>query len=168
MERSLTKQVLVGTGAAYVASKVMDRVTVAYQEQQSDASKEREQELQEEPSYVKAAEKVAEARGRDIDQESAQQLGQRLHLGLGLSGGLIAGLLAARGMNPLVAGILTGLGIWLVVDEGANAVLGLTPPATAYPHETHIRGLVGHLAYGGALGALLGIGNMLVGRKRRA
>jgi hypothetical protein len=71
-------------------------------------------------------------------------------------------------MNPLGAGILTGLGIWLVVDEGANAVLGFTPPVPAYPRETHIRGLLGHLAYGGALGALLGLGSVLFARKRKA
>lgn len=64
-------------------------------------------------------------------------------------------------MNPLGAGVLTGLGLWLFVDEGANALFGLTPPPTAYPRETHVRGLVGHLAYGGTLGVLLSLGNAL-------
>lgn len=168
MERSLTKEVVVGTGAAYAATKLMDQVTTAYQERQSEASKQREMELQEEPAYVKGAEKLARARGVDIDEERKQELGQRLHVGLGLSGGIIAGFLTARGMNPLGAGILTGLGIWLFVDEGANAVLGLTPPAPEFPRETHIRGLVGHLAYGAALGTLLGIGNLLFVRKKKA
>jgi hypothetical protein len=167
MERSLTREVLLGTGAALAATNVMDRVTTAYQERQSEMSKRRERELQEEPAYTKAAEKLAEVWGKQIDQEQAEQLGQRLHLGLGVSGGVIAGFLAARGMNPLGAGILTGLGIWLVVDEGANAVLGFTPPAPAYLRETHIRGLLGHLAYGGALGALLGLGSLLFARKRK-
>jgi hypothetical protein len=167
MERSLTREVLLGTGAALAATNVMDRVTTAYQERQSEMSKRRERELQEEPAYAKAAEKLAEVWGKRIDQEEAEQLGQRLHLGLGVSGGVIAGFLAARGMNPLGAGILTGLGIWLVVDEGANAVLGFTPAAPAYPRETHIRGLLGHLAYGGALGALLGLGSLLFARKRK-
>lgn len=167
MERSLTKEVLLGTGAGLAATKVMDQVTTAYQERQSEASRRRERELQEEPAYAKAAEKLAEVRGEAIDQERAEQLGQRLHLGLGASGGLMAVFLAARGMNPVGAGILAGLGIWLVVDEGANAVLGLTPPAPDYPRETHIRGLIGHLAYGVALGALLGLGNLLLARKRR-
>jgi hypothetical protein len=167
MERSLTKEVLLGTGAALAATKVMDRVTTAYQERQSETSKRRERELQQEPAYTKAAEKLAEVRGEAIDQDRAEQLGERLHLGLGVSGGVMAGFLAARGMNPLGAGILTGLGIWLVVDEGANAVLGLTPPAPAYPRETHIRGLLGHLAYGGTLGALLGLGTLLFARKRK-
>lgn len=168
MERSLTKEIVLGTGAAYAASKVMDRVTTAYMEQQSDSSKQREKELQEEPSYTKAAEKLGELRGIDMDEDRAQQLGERLHLGLGLSGGLAAGFLAARGMNPIGAGLLTGLGMWLFVDEGANAILGLTPPATAYPRETHIRGLLGHLAYGGALGLLLAVGNVVFRAKKGA
>lgn len=166
MHRSLAREVVLGTGAAYAATKVMDRVTTAYLEQQSEASRRREKELQEETASVKAAQELAELRGEQIDQQRAQELGQRLHLGLGLSGGLVAGLLAARGMNPLAAGILTGVGMWVLVDEGANAMLGLTPPPPAYPRETHIRGLVGHLAYGGVLGALLGAGNLLFGRRR--
>ncbi len=161
MERSLTKELLVGTGAAFAASKVMDRVTTAYLERQSEGSRRRENELQEEPSYTKAAEKLGEVSGRDLDDRDAEELGQRLHRGLGLSGGAVAGVLTARGMNPLAAGMLTGLGMWLLVDEGANAVFGFTPPAPEFPRETHIRGLVGHLAYGGTLGALLGIGNLL-------
>jgi hypothetical protein len=74
----------------------MDRVTTAYQEQQSETSKQREKELQEVPAYIKAAEKLAEIRGGQIDRERAEQVGQRLHVGLGLSGGVTAGLLAAR------------------------------------------------------------------------
>jgi hypothetical protein len=161
MKRSLTNEALLGIGAGYLASKLMDGVTTAYQERQSEASKQREKELQEGPAYVKAAEKLAEIRRAQIDQEQAEQLGERLHRSLGLSGGFTAGMLVARGTNPLVAGIFTALVMWLFIDEGANAVFGLTPPPTAYPPETHVRGLVGHLAYGGALGILLAVGNLL-------
>jgi hypothetical protein len=159
MKRSLLNEAMLGVGAGYLASKLMDRVTTAYQERQSEGSRQREKELQEEPAYEKAAERLAQLRGENLDQERAQQLGLRLHRGLSLSGGVIAGLLTARGMNPLGAGVLTGLGLWLFVDEGANALFGLTPPPTAYPRETHVRGLVGHLAYGGTLGVLLSLGN---------
>jgi hypothetical protein len=166
VRRTLVKELLLGTGAGFAATKVMDQVTTAFQERQSESSRRRERELQEEPAYTKAAERLAQLEGRQLDPQRAEQLGQGLHLGLGISGGILAGILAARGMNPIGAGILIGLGIWLVVDEGANAVLGLTPPAPAYPRETHIRGLVGHIAYGGALGALLGLGTLVFARKR--
>jgi hypothetical protein len=161
MQKSLTREIVLGTGAAYVATKVMDWVTTVFLERQSEASKQREKELQEEPAYVKAAQKLADLRGTQIDKHQAEQIGQRLHMGLGLSGGPVTGFLAARGMNPLSAGLITGLGMLVLVDEGANAVLGLTPPPTAYPREAHLRGLVGHLSYGAVLGTLLGLGNLL-------
>ena len=100
MKRSLTNQVLLGIGAGYLASKLMDRVTTAYQDRQIEASKQREKELQEEPADVKAAERLAQIRGHDLDQQRAGRLGLRLHRGLGLSGGVTGGLLVARGMNP--------------------------------------------------------------------
>lgn len=161
MQRSVMKELLLGFGAGYAALKLMDRVTTAYQEQQSEASKQREKELQEVPAYVKAAEKLAEMRGQQLDRETAERVGERLHVGLGVSGGVTAGLLVARGVNPVAAGLLSGLGMWLLVDEGANPALGFTPPATAYPPETHVRGFVGHAVYGGALGVLLAVGNRL-------
>lgn len=36
----------------------------------------------------------------------------------------------------------------LLVDEAATPALGLTPGPTAFPWQTHARGLAGHLAYG--------------------
>lgn len=159
---SLAKELLLGTGAGFAASKLMDRVTTAFLERQSEESKRREQELMDEPAYVKAAEKLAEAGGRRIEEEEAQRIGQGLHVGLGVGGGVVAGFLVARGLNPFAAGVLSGLGIWLVVDEGANAAFGLTPPIPDFPRETHLRGLIGHLAYGAALGGLLAIGSVVL------
>lgn len=167
MERSLAQELVIGVGAGYAAGKVMDRVTTEFLERQSEESKAREKDIQGEPSFVKAAERLAGLGGRNIDEEQAKRIGQGIHVGLGVSGGAIAGILTAQGMNPVAAGMLSGLGIWLVIDEGANAVFGLTPPATEFPKETHIRGLVGHVAYGAALGGLIGIANMLFGRRRR-
>jgi hypothetical protein len=132
-------------------------VTTAYQEWQSEPSKQREEQLQDVPAYVKAAEKPAAARGLDVDQERAEQLGLRLHRGLGLSGGVTAGLLASRGMNPLGAGTLTGLVLWLLVDEGANALLGLTPRRPPISERLISEVWLAHLACGGTLGILLGV-----------
>ena len=164
MKRRPMSEPVIGIGAGYLASRLMDKVTTAYQERQSGDSRRREKELQEVPAYVKAAERLAEIGGQNLDQERAERLGLRLHRGLGLSGGVIAGLLVARGMNPWAPGS-TGFGLWLLVDEGANALFGLTPPPTAYPRETHVRGLLGHLTYGGALGALLAVANALLQRR---
>ncbi len=51
-------------------------------------------------------------------------------------------------MPPVVAGLLTGLGLWAVFDEGLVPALGFSAPNGAYPLSTHLRGFVGHLAYG--------------------
>ncbi len=44
-------------------------------------------------------------------------------------------------MSSLTAGLAVGVGMWVIVDEGANALLGLTPPAPAWPVVTHLRAL---------------------------
>ena len=51
-------------------------------------------------------------------------------------------------MNPLLAGLLSGMALFVVVDEGLTPTLGLSAPNLEYPLSTHLRGLIGHLAYG--------------------
>ena len=87
MKRSLTNEVLLGMGAGYLASRLMDRATTAYQDRQRGFEA-AGGELQEEPAYVKAAGRLAQIRGHDLDQQRAERLGLRLHRGLGLSGGV--------------------------------------------------------------------------------
>jgi hypothetical protein len=45
-------------------------------------------------------------------------------------------------------GLLFGTAFWAVIDEGANTALALTPGPTAFPWQTHARGLAGHLVFG--------------------
>jgi hypothetical protein len=161
MKRRVTNEVLLGIGAGYLASKLMDRVTTAYQERQSEASKQREEQLQEVPAYREGCREAGRSPRAGPRPGESRATGTAPPPGPGPLGWGYCRTPASRGMNPLVAGILTGLVLWLLVDEGANALFGLTPPPTAYPRETHVRGLIGHLAYGGTLGILLGVGNML-------
>lgn len=44
--------------------------------------------------------------------------------------------------------LLFGIAFWALIDEGANAALGLTPGPTAFPWQTHAHGLAGHLVFG--------------------
>jgi hypothetical protein len=46
----------------------------------------------------------------------------------------------------------------LLVDEAANALLGLTPPPGQFPLAAHLRGFAAHLVYGTTLGLLLAAG----------
>ena len=56
-------------------------------------------------------------------------------------------------LNPIVAGLVAALALFLVVDEGLTPALGLSAPDRAYPLSTHLRGFLGHLAYGAAAAA---------------
>jgi hypothetical protein len=95
---------------------------------------------------------LARATGQEGDRV-AYALAGRAHRGLGMTYGAVAALLAARGVRSLTAGIATGAGAFVLVDELAlSAVL---PPPTAYPVASHVRGVVGHLVLGTTVGLLL-------------
>jgi hypothetical protein len=55
--------------------------------------------------------------------------------------------------------------MFVFVDEGANYVLGLTPPAPEWPLVTHFRALAAHLVYGLALGSLLALTRRVADRR---
>ena len=74
-------------------------------------------------------------------------------LGMSLSYGMAAAVLARAGVPPLVAGIATGA-MALVVDGGVMSAF-FTPPPLAYPLDSHVRELVGHLGYGAVAGTML-------------
>lgn len=68
---------------------------------------------------------------------------------LGAGAGAVYGLL--RGRVPGAdagAGLLFGTAFWLVIDEGVNYALRLTPGPASFPWQTHARGLAGHLVCG--------------------
>lgn len=81
-----------------------------------------------------------------------------VHFGLGIVPGALYGVVRSR--VPGV-GRLRGLGygalLWAVNDEWLNTKLGLAAPPEAYPTETHVRGLVGHLVLGGATDSLIDV-----------
>jgi hypothetical protein len=69
-------------------------------------------------------------------------------------------VLTRRGVPPVAAGLASGAGGFLLVDELANGLF-FTPPPQAYPVESHLRGIVGHLTFGATLGALLAVARRL-------
>jgi len=149
---------LVGAAAGYLAGWVMDQVTTWFYERQSDASKQRENELLPEGAPMASARKLA---GAEPTDEQAGQLAAALHQSLGQGYGVAAATLAAAGVPPLTAGVATGMAGFLLVDEAANSLF-FTPPPQAYPVESHLRGAVGHLAFGATLGALLAVARRLL------
>ncbi len=151
---------LVGAAAGSVAGQVMDRATTWFYARQSDASKRRESEVLPEGAPLASARKLAGLIGYEPTDEQAGTIASSMHRSLGQLYGVAAAALTRGGVSPLAAGVATGMGGFLLVDELANSLF-FTPPPQAYPVESHLRGLVGHLSFGTATGVLLAVARRL-------
>ena len=103
---------------------------------------------------VLAGKKLVSLVGRDVSDQQAAKIGSVVYWALGMSYGMAAAVLARAGVPPLVAGIATGAMALVVVDEGVMSAF-FTPPPLAYPLDSHVRELVGHLGYGAVAGTML-------------
>jgi hypothetical protein len=151
---------LVGAAAGYLAGQVMDKATTWFYERQSDASKRRESELLPEGAPMASARKLAGLVGAEPTDDQAGTIASTLHQSLGQLYGVVAAALARNGVPPVTAGLATGAGGFLLVDELANSLF-FTPPPQAFPVESHLRGAVGHLTFGAATGVLLALARRL-------
>jgi hypothetical protein len=151
---------LVGAAAGYLAGKVMDQATTWFYERQSDASKRREQELLPEGAPLASARKLAGLIGAEPTDDQAGTIAQAMHQSLGQGYGVVAAALTRRGVPPLAAGVASGAAGFVLIDELANGLF-FTPPPQAYPVESHLRGLVGHLTLGATMGVLLAVARRL-------
>jgi hypothetical protein len=143
-----------GALAGYTASRTMDMATTLFYRRQSEASKRREQELAPGGTLVQLGRQLGSAVGRDLSDESAGRVGLAVHRTLGVLYGVAAAALVRRRVPPLAAGLGVGTAALLLVDEGTSIT-----QFTAYPVESHMRGVVGHATLGLALGVLLSLIN---------
>lgn len=157
MRDGLIRDAVVGSVAGYAATLVMERASTAIYERQSESSRHQEEQMRTEMPTTTLVRKVAAAVGTNIDDERAGRVGSLVHYAFGAAGGPLTARLVRSGLGAVPAGLAVGTGMWVVVDEGANAVLDLTPPAPEYPLVTHARALVAHLIYGATVGALVGL-----------
>jgi hypothetical protein len=126
--------------------------TTWFYDRQTEKSKRREEELAPGGTLVQLGKQLGAAFGRDLSDEDAGRAGLAAHRTLGVIYGIIANSLARRGMRPLAAGLTVGGVAWVIVDEGTAL-----PTFTSYPVESHMRGVIGHGAFGLAAGALLSL-----------
>src|SRR3712207_1903366 len=150
----------VGAAIGYGASMAMDQATGWYFGRQSEASRRREEEVAPGGAPVLVGKKLACLVGRDVSDEGAVKIGSLVHRSLGMTYGMAAAALARKGVAPLAAGVATGATAFVVVDEAFLSAF-FTPPPWAYPIESHLRGVVGHLGYGLAAGAMLSVARRL-------
>ena len=141
-----------GALAGYAASRAMDRATTWFYGRQAEASKQREEELAPGGTLVQLGKQLGQAAGRDLTDAQAGQLGLAVHRTFGVLYGMAAAGLARRGVRPLTAGLVVGGTAWALVDEGTAI-----SQFTAYPVESHLRGVVGHATLGLVVGGLLSV-----------
>lgn len=151
-KQSLLADVIDGAIAGAIATWAMGKVTGwLYEHEDRDARQREDQARGGKTSYGVAAEKAARLMGVELSNEERQKYGIMIHWALGITAGAWYGALRPRLENAGVAKSLTlGTAFWLLTDEGVVYALKLTPGPTAFPWQTHARGLAGHLAFGAA------------------
>lgn len=157
-QSSIATDLLKGALAGAAATWVMNQATTWMYEHEADAAKARENDARgDETAYASAAGAMAGVAGYALEKDQRAQAGQALHWIAGIGAGAFYGV--ARKRWPSVAGAVGlpfGAGFYLAIDEIMNPALGFTPGPTAFPWQTHARGLGGHLVFGLALEVLLG------------
>jgi len=99
---------------------------------------------------VKAARAVSEGIfGHELKEDEKKAAGAAVHYAFGTAtGGLYGGVAEVLPQVTLGAGLPFGAAFWLVADETAVPLLGLSKPPTAYPISTHVYAFASHLVFG--------------------
>jgi uncharacterized membrane protein YagU involved in acid resistance len=147
--RNIVSGAAAGVIGGYVGTKVMNPVTVKLQELAPEADKEREKAVSPGSPYKIGAQKAADLAGVKLDEKQLETAASAMPYTVGIAGGLLYVVLRRLlKMNPILAGAISGIALFVVVDEGLTPSLGLSAPNLEYPLSTHVRGFLGHLAYG--------------------
>ncbi|HEV2108874.1 MAG TPA: hypothetical protein VGR16_11470 [Thermomicrobiales bacterium] len=86
--------------------------------------------------------------------ETKSVLSYEVHYAYGaLQGGLYGAMTGDRGSRDVTDGALFGTALWLLGDEGAVSLLGLTEGPGSYPLKQHLARWGAHLVYGLATAA---------------
>ncbi|MCU1227309.1 MAG: putative periplasmic/secreted protein [Acidobacteria bacterium] len=155
MKRNLPADLLIGAVAGAAATWLMDLATTALYERQPDEVTKREDDARGgKAAYEVAAEKAAGLAGRELTEDERKRAGSAIHWALGVSSGVMYGALRhAMPRMGIGSGIAYGAAFWLLMDEAALTLMGLTPPPKDFPWQTHARGLAGHLVLGATIEA---------------
>jgi hypothetical protein len=142
---------LAGAIAGLVGAYAMERFQALWSETEKRARpKETAGAAKDEPTTVKAAERVAETvLHAELPDEIKPVAGEIVHYGMGMFSGAMYGAVAE--VLPIVRagnGLLFGAVLWFVADETAVSLVGLAARPSAYPPSTHAYALSSHLVYG--------------------
>lgn len=151
-------QLLRGALAGAAGVWIMDRVDWFMFRHEDPSARRRTERVRPgglEPAHT-LANTVADALGTHLSPRQPHPAGIAVHYGLGIGPAALYAAMRHRVDWPgPVRGAALGLGLFLLQDEGLNAVTGLSAPLRQYPWQAHARGLVAHLVLGVAIDALL-------------
>jgi hypothetical protein len=149
MVRHIIRDTVIAWVSGYVGVRVMDPVATAVYNLASEADKEQEKQASPGVAYEVAARDLAARAGLHITDSEAAAAAQAFHIGLGIQEGQFYVALRRRtGLGMLSAALLSGLALFIGVDEALTPAMGWSAPASAYPRSTHVRGLVAHITLG--------------------
>jgi hypothetical protein len=87
--------------------------------------------------------------GHELQESEKKPAGAVVHYAFGtVTGGLYGALAEVSPQVTMAAGLPFGAAFWLLADEIAVPVLGLSKGATEYPISTHAYALASHFVYG--------------------
>jgi uncharacterized membrane protein YagU involved in acid resistance len=132
-----------------VGTLVLDCVANLMYKFESEKKKKLEEHARKEEPTEVLARRISENVLRvKLSNETKSKLGKAIHLSVGIGmGGLYGALHDRVPALSKASGLPFGVAFSLVVDEGLNTALKLTPPPREFPIDAHVRGLVAHLAY---------------------
>lgn len=107
--------------------------------------------------------------GRTPSPDTQRKLSWAVHIGYGLAVASLYGVIGGRRdrgvARAVLGGALFGAGLWLLGDELAVPLLGLSDRPTSYPVTSHLQSLAQHLGFGVATAATTDV--LLDGRRLR-
>ncbi|MCA1601974.1 MAG: DUF1440 domain-containing protein [Acidobacteria bacterium] len=120
------------------------------EQQQGQAGEQGGDSEEQEPATVKAAEAISEGVfGHELTKSEKEIAGPAVHYAFGTSvGGLYGAVAEVMPEVKVGAGLPFGAVFWLVADETAVPLLGLSKSPTEYPPSTHVYALASHFVYG--------------------
>lgn len=166
--RDLAGDLVITTGASYLATKVMERVSMKLYELEPPAARAREDAARPGSPDRIAAQKTTALFRWNASDSALDKAALLFHYGLAASWApLYIALRRATSLGPVPAGLLTGASMSLIVDQGLTPALGFSAPNRAYPAATHARGVAVHLVFGMVVAVVTETGWALLRRTPR-
>jgi putative membrane protein len=154
-ERRLWKGAAAGLIGGFVASWTMNRFQdvwskLSVNNQATDMQSANGDRNEQADTTVKAASAISEGIfDHQLTEDEKKIAGPAVHYALGTGvGGLYGAVAEVAPKVTTGAGIPFGAAFWLVVDETAVPLLGLSKGPTQYPVSTHVYALTSHFVYG--------------------